>query len=1156
MTRTTKVWLVAAGVFLVMAVLAWFLGTWLGLRSPDVWMLRGALWLLALVAVGTVLWFVLRADASRPPDTSVAAGNEDIDHTVSAARSRLAASSIAEKSAFGTMPMLLIMGPEGSAKTTSVVRSGVEAELLAGEVARGDVVAPTPTVNVWYAQRAIVLEAGGKLLEEPARWSRVIHHFQPTRLGAVLAGKIQAPRMAVVCVSCEDLLRAGSTQNAPALATALRTRLGEVSQRLGIRLPVYVMFTKMDRIPYFADYVATLTRDEAQEVLGATLPADLGVPAASYADREAARLNAAMQQIFQGLAEHRLVMLAREHAADRKPGSYEFPREFRKLAPVAVQFLVELCRPSQLQVSPFLRGFYFSGVQAVYVSDVAPAPAQPAVSRTPAAVGATSVFSAAQLQAQAAVVAPAVSTRKVPRWDFLGRFFRDVVLTDRVAMGVTSGGAKVNFLRRAALGAVAAAAVLLALAWTVSYAGNRRLAGATLAAAQELRTVPASEAELPTRDALARLDSLRARVAELHTYERDGAPLHLRWGLWQHDLWPEAQRAYFNEFRRLMFAPTHAALLASLRALPDTPADTADYGTHYNNLKAYLITTSHPEKSTAEFLSPVLLARWTGARQIDPDRAALARRQFDFYAEELRDGHNPYALPAEMPVVTHARAFLNGFKGFDRIYQNLIAEASRGARPVQFNRDVPGSAAYVVDSYEVPGAFTKVGWARANELLKSADRVFQGETWVLGEQAAAAPVDKQKVLADLRARYVADYLKHWETYLKSASVVRYSGLRDAGQKLGVLSGPTSPLLNLFALAARNTDVDPHLKAAMQPVHTVTPPAVTDRLISETTAPYVQNLGTLKLAVDAVATAPAGQTEAAAQQTQQNAQQAKGAVLQIAQKFSIDSVGHSEATVQKLLTDPITYVDPFTRNLGAKEVEGASGTFCSALGRVMGKFPFNPSSPTDATLDEVNDVFRPVTGKLWQFYAATLQKLLTKQGTQYVPVPGGGTTLTPGFVHTFNRAAQFSDALYASGPDPRLSFTLRPVLSDAIPSVTLSIDGQATRFTKGAEAPKAYVWSGASGREARISGQLGTMEANLIGPYTGTWAVFHLFYDAETFRPQGSTYLLEWAIRTGGRQATLPDGTPIKIVFELNMGALPPVLRKGELGGMRCGQIAQ
>ena len=62
----------------------------------------------------------------------------------------------------------------------------------------------------------------------------------------------------------------------------------------------------------------------------------------------------------------------------------------------------------------------------------------------------------------------------------------------------------------------------------------------------------------------------------------------------------------------------------------------------------------------------------------------------------------------------------------------------------------------------------------------------------------------------------------------------------------------------------------------------------------------------------------------------------------------------------------------------------------------------------ATLADVNGLFKPHEGALWTFYDSSLQKLLPKQGAQYVAVPQGTMSLTPAFVSFFNRAAAFSD----------------------------------------------------------------------------------------------------------------------------------------------------
>lgn len=94
--------------------------------------------------------------------------------------------------------------------------------------------------------------------------------------------------------------------------------------------------------------------------------------------------------MYRGLAAKRRDLLIREHDSAKLPGAYEFPREFRKIRNNLVSFLVELCRPSQLTASPFLRGFYFTGVRPVTITETAPA--WQAADRAALDLGATSIF--------------------------------------------------------------------------------------------------------------------------------------------------------------------------------------------------------------------------------------------------------------------------------------------------------------------------------------------------------------------------------------------------------------------------------------------------------------------------------------------------------------------------------------------------------------------------------------------------------------------------------------------------------------------------------------------------------------------------------------------------------------------------------------------
>ena len=54
-----------------------------------------------------------------------------------------------------------------------------------------------------------------------------------------------------------------------------------------------------------------------------------------------------------------------KNEAAKLPGIYEFPRELGKLRKNLNQYLVEICKPSQLSANPYLRGFYFTGTRKV-----------------------------------------------------------------------------------------------------------------------------------------------------------------------------------------------------------------------------------------------------------------------------------------------------------------------------------------------------------------------------------------------------------------------------------------------------------------------------------------------------------------------------------------------------------------------------------------------------------------------------------------------------------------------------------------------------------------------------------------------------------------------------------------------------------------------
>jgi type VI secretion system protein ImpL len=405
--------------------------------------------------------------------------------------------------------------------------------------------------------------------------------------------------------------------------------------------------------------------------------------------------------------------------------------------------------------------------------------------------------------------------------------------------------------------------------------------------------------------------------------------------------------------------------------------------------------------------------------------------------------------------------------------------------------------------------------------------------------------------ADLRGRYYADFIGQWRSYFKAASVVRYAGLKDAAQKLNLMSGNQSPLLALFWLASQNTKVDdPGLLAAFQPIHTVVPPASVDRYIAPTNQNYMNGLMALQNSIDQVANLPGPPNDTQAGTTLNQASQAKLATRQMAQAFRIDPQGHLETTTQKLLEDPITYVEGLLRQLGPAELNAKGKGLCGQWRALMAKYPFNPAGQTEATMPEVNGIFKKPEGALWTLYEGSLSKLLPKQGNQYVSASQPGMNLNPAFVSFFNRAAAFSDAAYPAGAaEARLAYTLKPVATEGPMGTTLRVDGQTITYAGGAAQPKQFQWPGAGPHEAVASVKFGGSDLGWAN-YTGTWAAFRFFGDAERWVPAGSGYNVEWIVRVGKNPVTL-QGKPLTVEFFVDMNGAPPVFQRGYFSGLGC-----
>ena len=1132
--------LVSVFILVLSVLLAWLVGPLLGLAGTALLVLRILLVLLGVAAAGVILFFYFR-EKRRDAAVKNMQGGTDLDTLLRDAERRLATAQRTGPKSLDTLPLLYILGDTNSAKTTAVIKSGFDPELLAGQVYRDQDIVATPVVNVWYAQACVFVEAGDAVRRTAALWSRLIRKTRPKAIRSAM-GKEAPVRAAVVCVSCEQFLGATATDAVLASARSTNQMLRDLAQQLGTEVPVYVILTKLDRIPHFAEFVRNLTSEEVSQALGMALPRN-EVSSGLYAEKAMSEVTAALDRIFFSLGEFRLQLLTRESDQRNVDPVYEFPRELRKLRNNLASYLVELTRPSHLNANPYLRGFYSTGVRSHMVEQMVAAAAQQAQAQ-PAGSGATRMFSAEQMRAAAAAPGPQVVARKTAQWCFLPRLFPNVILGDRSALAGSSNSRRTHLFRRIVFATLSLVLLAYLGCLIASWVNNSRLEDSIVTAANALPPVTVPPTQLASTQALSALDQLRAAVAQLEDYRQNGAPMMYRFGLYHGNSVLDAARSiYFDRFRRLLLTNTQSNLLAALNALPATPPVGADYAAAYNPLKAYLITTSNPDKSTVEFLAPILTQYWENGRVPETQQQKdLASRQFEFYAAELPRSSRWASAPDTL-AVTHARTYLGGFGGFERIYQQMLTAAGKVAPSIDFNRAYPGSSATVVDAHIVPGAFTRTGFTFMHDAIQHPDRYFSGEVWVLGNEAPPS-LDRASLTQQLTTRYTTDFQSEWRAFLHSAQVIKYRSLADAGAKLQLLSSPNSPLLALFFTASHNTAVaDPDIAKEFQPAQAVVSPDSTDRFVGAGNTNYVNGLLGLQAAVAQVAQDPtAANNPAAVTPIITASASAHTAASQTAQVFNIDAQAHVDQTVLALMQAPINSVDEAVRGRGPQQANAGGAGLCSQFSQVMTKFPFSPNASVEASPAEVAALLQPGSGALWQFYDSTLKTLLVQQGSTWAPAPGAPMHVNPGFVGFFNRAAGLSAILYPSGSQGFV-FIVHILPSKGIQSVTFQVDSQRL---SGSDASKQFTWSLATSQQAELTANYGSGSLPLA--FSGPWAIFHLLGKGRV-EQSGATDRLAYPLEIANTPIVV-NGTPLIVHLGLS-GQNANLLLPGGLSGMRC-----
>lgn len=1100
-----------------------------------------------------------------------------------------------QKAPLSTLPLYLLVGPEGSGKTSTFVNSGLDPQLLAGQVAGTAPLMPTRLCNIWFARNAIFVEIGGRAFSEDLeRWKQllaVLRGQSETTFGRRLLDDPEpgwALRGVLAFVEVKEFTGSANAQRLERAAREWNQRLRAIRSVFESSFPVYTIVTKADLITFFPDYFRRLPESEASQIFGCTLPLR---GEANEASAEAKRLARSFTPLYQSLANLRPAHLTHEPDPAKHPAVYEFPREFKRIRSAFVQFLADVFRPDPLQPGLMLRGYYFTAVR-----EVETAGPDPNASRTDwsAATGpsdasrlfrgdATKFFRPDDLNVSRA--AGARNGFSELRWMFASDLLQNVVLADQLALTRPPPvDRRLQLYRKGAMALVCGLCGMLCFAFAWSWLENRGLLHDVALAANAAGSGQSRQGQLE------RLEALRQQVERLTDHQRNGAPWRLRWGLYTgNKVVEDARRTYFRRFQNLLLNDWNGTMVAHLRGLPANPATGDPYEPVHRLLKTHLTLSAGSCKPEPPFLAGVLKE----VRDAGPANADLSRelvdRQIEFYTSELPYG-NPAPLTLDSEARDRAQQYLRNSKGIDRIYNAILAKAEKTVpQTQQLGELAPDYSQVLKGPGSVSAAFSREGWAYLDKASKEDDNADSGEACVVGSGTESSGGRKQDAEVELAIKrlFVRDYIAKWRSFVGGFSVLRYGNAEDAARKLDLLAGHRSPVLAVFALTAQNTSfpsapVEPEvldrfkpalkkilpalgkaekavakiprsqpaagapstpaaISSAFQPVHWVVPPN-SEKWVTESNTAYVDALAQLRSSMQEIARTEGKPDPAVHQAARQSLDKAMETVRQIARGFQPVGAAGLDLAVKRLLEQPIALAQPFIiADMSKAERERLNSelrAFCGRLRPALRKYPFH-SSVEDMSVEELVGWFAPNSGEIWKFQAKSLANLTATDGTKWTAKdPAAKPQVAPELLLFLNRAQAIANAFFPGGVNPpHLTYTLRPKLDgihkDSI--LELEIDGKSHQWNTSLQ--HQFSWPAPPG-----SKEIGARAIIRIGPAQvpfasrgGAWGIFRIMGDAEP-RPLDSK-IVEWKKLRGGEGGRVETIAPVRLeIVEFPGGA--------------------
>ncbi len=1006
------------------------------------------------------------------------------------------------------LPWYVLIGPPGTGKTTVLKQSGLEFPL--GDSLGSDSIAGvggTRHCDWWFANKAVLIDTAGRYTTQDSQEkvdSKAWHGF----LGLLKKYRTQRPiNGAIVTISLASVMSQTRTERS-LHARAIKSRLQELKNQLGMQFPIYVLLTKMDLVAGFNEFFADLSKEEREELFGFMFPREV--------DDERGVISLFNKE-FHGMLERldarMLRILETEDDLDKRALIFEFPKQLRVLQANLDEFLAEIFAQNSFEEPALIRGvFMLSSVQEGL-------PVDKLMNESTNGLGLNRLALA--------------KSQTGSHSYFVKNLFDKVIFKEQLLGTVNRHYQKQSgWMRRGVY--IGCTTLLLGASslWFMSYKWNSRLIVDTNEQASHIDAMIGAQSldfEADIVSAVETLDRLMTLPLGKQSNYGDADSVK-RFGLYQGDKVSQAASNAYSDALTQYYAPL---LLDSLVSEMESNQQHREY--LYETLKTYLMLFNPDKYQQDEVLA------WFNfyfERQYPGELNADLRRRLLQHTQYLL-GNDGQGFTYNTAAVTSAREVLTQMSLPERAYQRMKIQFSKSHVPSfrltdvlgpkgleQFERASGKPLSQGISGFYTYNGFHSIFQIQINRTVKS----LMEENWVYGDDLKGHEIDQDSAIQGVQSRYYQDYVNEWKTLIEDIQLKQAPSLELATEQARVLSGVERPIESLLRaiqkeVALSKVSLSENQKAASEvagKVAKVKFSNTADRLDM-----YLPEENGFNVAL------PGKEVESHFSEIlrlgEQDFDDIQQAMVNLRSYLSdLSSSGNNQKIAYKSILDGTVTQDvaasfarakellprPFNQWLGelsqesVKFAESGSKDHLNQLWvtqvvrpyqrTIAGRYPFEPNASREVRLKDFKRFFG-YGGTLDAFFQEYLEPFVDTSKSRWRLEKEIG--VRPETLMVFQRAQRIRQSFFESDNSLRVEFGMKPVYLDQhITRFVLELGGQDLVYKHGPARAKSLSWP-AGQDQTRIVFTPPESKREIAHTYEGEWGIFKLLDQSLKARPE-------------------------------------------------------